>query len=167
MSTKAAGHLRAGSERQSHKSRVPVSRRSCGPAIDPEADTRSAELAAPKPTVEPAQNCAHPVPASNTKYACAPPTRLSEVVTSATPHRKNASPRIGRRRAGCRLRQGRVVAGSCALSGASLHRPPSRPPAAPTPTAVPVPGLERSCESVGCRSARPAGGLRGRAAPVS
>ena len=35
MSTKAAGHLRAGSERQSHKSRVPVSRRSCVPAIDP------------------------------------------------------------------------------------------------------------------------------------
>ena len=35
MSTKAAGHLWAGSERQSHKSRVPVSRRSCVPAIDP------------------------------------------------------------------------------------------------------------------------------------
>jgi hypothetical protein len=35
MAAKAAGHLRAGSERQSHKSRVPVSRRSCEPAIDP------------------------------------------------------------------------------------------------------------------------------------
>ena len=35
MASKAAGHLRAGSERQSHKSRVPVSRRSRGPAIAP------------------------------------------------------------------------------------------------------------------------------------
>ena len=33
MSAKAAGHLRAGSERQSHKSRVSVSRLSCGRAI--------------------------------------------------------------------------------------------------------------------------------------
>jgi hypothetical protein len=32
---KAAGHLQAVSERQSHKNGVPVSGRSCGPAIDP------------------------------------------------------------------------------------------------------------------------------------
>jgi len=47
MAAKAAGHLRAGSERLSHKSRVPVSRRSCGPAIDPQ-ETSAVLIALPK-----------------------------------------------------------------------------------------------------------------------
>ena len=52
MSTKAAGHLRVGSVHSSHKSRVPVSGRSCRPAIDPKRKFSKSESSLPPINVE-------------------------------------------------------------------------------------------------------------------